>query len=481
VQVLCDVKSNAAGEGTWGPGGVILFSNAPGAQDTRTNEGILRVPENGGTQTVVLAPSKDKKESLLRAPYFLPDGRHFVYLAQEPNVIYVASLDSSEPPKRLLATESRAAVAPEGYLLFVQQGNLMAQTFDLKTLVLSGNAFPVAESVRANVGNGRSAYSVSNNGTLVYRTGAVRGGEGLQATWFDREGKPAAIPGQSGDNRYPRLSPDGKQIVVERRPTGDTNCTNCNDLWTIDLQRGTNTRLTFGKGDARVGGWSADGARIVYASNPEGAFALFTKLATGVGNEELLLKSDLNITAINDVSRDYLLFTVNNPDTGNDIWVLPLTGTRTPKPFVNTPFNQGQAHFSDDGRWIAYVSNESGQNQIYIQPFPATGQRILVSVDGGTQPRWRGDGKELFFSGARRLLMSVEIKASASTVDAGKPVRLFLLPDLADNSYDVTQDGQRFLIASPPGVVAVGANAADNTPLTVVTNWTAAVKPVGIK
>lgn len=474
VQVLSDITTNnTVAEGTWGPG-TILYSHGAGVTQSE-NEGILQIPDTGGKPVVILAPNKDRKETILRAPYFLPDGKHFLYLAQDPNIIWVGSTDPKEAPIRLLAADSRAVYAKEGYLLFAQQGNLMAQKFDAASLTLSGTAFPVAEDLRVNLNNGRAAFAVSDNGTLVYRVGSVRGGEGLQIALFDREGKITPLIKQPGDNRNPRLSPDGKYLAMDRRPTA-ASCTNCIDIWTLDLMRGTNTRITFGKGDTRLGGWSSDGTRLFYAANPEGSYAIFSKLSSGVGNEELLFKSDLTINFVTDVSKDYLFFNVEDPKTGGDIWYVPLTGTdRTPKAFINTPFNQSNAHLSSDGRWVAYQSNESGQNEIFVQPFPATGQRIPISVDTGVQPRWRADGKELIYATIRRVFMRSDVRVTGSMLEASKPERMFVLADGANNNYFLTRDGQRFLIASTPDALTSGF-AADSLPLTVITNWTAAFK-----
>jgi Tol biopolymer transport system component len=284
VQLVCDLPAgNLAAEGTWGPGGTILFGHGSGGGGE--NPGIFQVPDSGGMPVVLIATNKEQKETALRAPFFLPDGKHFLYLAQTPNVTWVGSLDASEPPKRLLPTESRATYDSAGYVLFVQQGNLMAQTFDAGKLEVSGTAFPIAENVRSNVTNGRAAFSTSNNGTLVYRVGTLSGDEGMQVASFDREGKPTPLAKQPGDNRNPRLSPDEKHLAMDRRPSTST-CVNCVDIWTVDLIRGTNTRITFNKGDARLGGWSADGTRLYYAANPDnGPYVLFSKLASGVGNE----------------------------------------------------------------------------------------------------------------------------------------------------------------------------------------------------
>jgi len=474
VQVLCDVTN--AVEATWNRDGIILFADASGAGVGSGNDGLQRVSDAGGKPVVVMPPAKDRQETTLRAPYFLPDGRHFLYLAQLPNTIYVGSLDSTEPPKRLLAADSRAAYAPPGYLLFVQQGTLMGQRFDADTLELSGDTFPVAQNTRASTNNnGRAAFGVSDNGTLVYRTGDLLGTAGMRIVWLDREGKvtDSINQDQSADNRNPRISPEEKRIAIERRTS--QGCLNCSDIWILDLLRGANTRLTFGANEELLGAWSPDGSRILYRANTDGMSALYTKPASGVGAEELLLKLDEDISGASDWSPDgrYILYTVNDPSTGSDIWFLPLFGDRKPQPFAKTQFNQGTPRFSFDGRWVAYASSESGTNQVYVQSFPSGGQRVQISVDGGTNPRWRRDGKELYFTAGQRNLMAVELKASPSSLEPRVPRRLFQFPAVSNPNFAVTADGQRFLF----GVAATTIdNPVDDAPLTVILNWTSAVK-----
>jgi len=477
VQVLCDVTN--AVEATWNRDGIILFADASGAGVGSGNNGLERVSDAGGKPVVVMSPNKDQKdqkETTLRAPYFLPDGRHFLYLAQPPNTIYVGSLDSTEPPKRLLAADSRAAYAPPGYLLFVQQGTLMGQRFDADTLELSGDAFPVAQNTRVSANNnGRAAFGVSDNGTLVYRTGDLLGTAGMRIIWLDREGKvtDSINQDQSADNRNPRISPEEKRIAIERRTS--EGCLNCSDIWILDLLRGANTRLTFGANEELLGSWSPDGSRILYRANTNGTAALYTKPASGVGAEELLLKLDQDITGAADWSQDdrYILYTVNDAATGSDIWFLPLFGDGKPQPFAKTQFNQAIPRFSFDGRWVAYSSNESGTNQVYVQSFPSGGQRVQISVDGGTNPRWRRDGKELYFTGAQRNLMAVELKSSSSSLEPGVPRRLFQFPAVSNANFTVAADGQRFLFAVAATTIN---NPVDDAPLTVILNWTAAVK-----
>jgi serine/threonine protein kinase/Tol biopolymer transport system component len=454
-------------EGTWGKDGTILYGNAGG--------GLYRVNAAGGKPVQVTTPNKELKESLHRAPYFLPDGRHFLYLAQSPNTIYVGSLDPAEPPKRLLSSDSRAVYASQGYLLFIRQGILMGQRFDADTLKLSGEAFNVAENVVNAVGNGRAAFAVSNDGTLVYRVGAAFGNTGRRVVWVDRSGKVEDSINQSGDTTAPRLSPDGKRLVVERRPM--QGCVSCSDLWIIDLARGTNIPFTDGPGDEQNGIWSPDGNSIAYRANPDEVFALYRKATTGVGKEELLLKLDRDIAFVGDWSDDgkYILFTANDPINGNDIWYLPLSGDGKPQLLLQTKFNEGNARFSHDGRWVAYQSNRSGTQQVYVIPFPSASQVVPISVDGGTNPRWRQDGKELLFTKQDdRSLMAVDIKVTGTTLEPGTPKRLFQHP-VGNAAFVTTPNADRFLFAVVPGTLDESASGGD-TPLTVVLHWTAGLK-----
>ena len=464
VQEVCDAGGQA--EGTWGKGGTILYGNAGG--------GLFRVPETGGKPVQVTTPNKELKESLHRAPYFLPDGRHFLYLAQSPNVIFAGSLDRAEPPKRLFNSDTHAIYASPGYVLFIRQGILMAQGFDANKLELSGEAFNVADNVVSVAGNGRAAFSVSDNGTLVYRLGGAFGVAGQRVVWLDRSGKPTDSINQSADNRAPRLSPDGKRLVVER--ASSPGCVSCTDLWIIDLQRGTNIKFTDGPGDELNPVWSPDGNTIAYRANPEGVFGLYTKATTGVAKEQPLRKLDHEISNVTDWSADdkYILFTVNDPANGNDIWYLPLSGERKPQLLLQTRSNEGNGRFSPDARWVAFQSNKSGTSQVYAMPFPSASQIIPISVDGGANPRWGQNGKELLFLKQNdRSLMAVDIKTTASTIEAGTPRRLFQYP-VGNMNYGMTPDAQSFLWSVVPETL--GQSATEDTPLTVVLNWVAALK-----
>jgi len=471
VQVLCDAP---AGEGgTWNREGVILFGNFFG--------GLRRVLAAGGESTAITMPDAAHQETSHRWPYFLPDGRHFLYLAQQPNSIYAGSLDSKET-KRLLVADSRAVYAPPGYLLFVRQGTLMGQTFDAGRLELAGEPFRIAENVRS-VATGRAAFSVSDRGTLVYRSGASNPVQ--RVVWFDRSGKQVEPINQTGDSRAPALSPDESRIVVERQDASGRS-----DIWMIDLARGTNSRLTFNPTDDVGPVWSPDGNRVVYASLSNGKGDLYQKLATGSGSDELIFKSDEDKVPY-EWSSDgrFLLFRSTGPKTGLDIWVLPMSGanaspagrsnqeiTGDPKPtvFLQTPFGESAAHFSPDGKWIAYHSNESGRQEVYVQPFPPTGGKWQVSVDGGSIPNWRRDGRELFFMSPDSRLMAVDVELGP-TFRAGVPKPLFEVPGWAGTPtggagrYAVSRDGKRFLFS----VLSI---ATESYPIAVVLNWTAALK-----
>jgi Tol biopolymer transport system component len=288
----------------------------------------------------------------------------------------------------------------------------------------------------------------------------------MKTVWFDQSGKELDSINQTGDSRNPRLSPDDSRIAVQRTDAGGRS-----DVWVIDVVRGTNTRLTFNTADETYPMWTPDGSRIVYSSNQNGKFDLYQIAAGGAGNEEPLFKSDQDKLPV-DWSPDgkFLLFRTNDPKTGNDLWILPATGDKKPFPFVQTPFTDGWGSFSPDGKWIAYSSDESGTMQIYVQPFPSTGNKWQVSVDNGFTPLWRRDGKQLFFLTADNRVMVVDVDLGTK-FQAGVPQRLFQVPGLAPIGTalraSVTRDG-RFLL------VTNGATA--ESPLTVLLNWTAALK-----
>ncbi len=474
VQTLADASADPRG-GAWSPDGTILF--APNILLP-----LFKVPAAGGVASPVTELDKTREQTSHRWPWFLPDGRHFIYFAvgnqKDAEGIYVGSLDTKEV-KFLLNSKLRAAYASSapgasgatGYLLFVRDRTLVAQSFDPSKLQLSGEPFTIAEGVlNYPTGVGPTAYaafSVSTNGHLSYLSGNA---PVTQLAWLDRTGKllgPIAAP---GIYREPWLSPDGKRIVAGSGDTAEQ------DLWLLDSARGTTTRFTFDPASDVSAVWSPDGSHIAFASNRGGKHELYQKISSGAGSDELLLHTEGNAYP-DDWSLDgrFILYELDGgPKTKYDLWVLPLAGERKPFPFLQTEFTETHAQFSPDGRWVAYASDESGRAEVYVQSFPASGGKWQVSTSGGDQPHWRRDGKELFYLAPDKRLMAGPVAAGAS-FEAGAPVALFptRVPraDLTGdrNHFAVTPDGQRFLVNNL-------LEEGNTQPITLVLNWASALK-----
>ncbi len=338
--------------------------------------------------------------------------------------------------------------------------------FDADSLKLTGEPFVVADKVRV-FGEFGGGFSVSDNGSLAYDPNAVTNNQ--QLTWVDRAGKPLGTVGPVGEYEYPRLSPDGKRVAVVRRDPQSRTW----DIYVIDLARGAGSRLTFDPGEDRFPVWSPDGSRIAWRANRDGAFQIYQKLASGDGQEELLLKADVPIASASwSADGRLLLHSRNDQKTGQDLWVLPLAGDLRPSPFLQTTFNEFEGRFSPDGRWIAYRSNDQGGLEVFVQTFPASGGKWQVSTNGGGQPWWRSDGKELYYLSNDGKLMAVEVKPGSS-FEALAPRALFdLAPARAlggGSSYAVTAAGDRFLFVT-------AREEAASLQFTVVVNWAAEAK-----
>jgi Tol biopolymer transport system component len=449
-QKICDAPGGS--DGTWSTGGVILF-------DGTGPQPIRRVPASGGTAVEFVNQDSSRKERTVAWPEFLPDGRHFLYMASgdkpEDNVYRIGSLDAPDS-KSLASAQTLVSYAPPGYLLFVRDRTLVAQPFDAKALKTTGEPTPLAEQIGTdNVGLAR--FSVSRNGTLVYRTGE----SGNRFIGMDRSGKEGEALGDPGDSRNPAFSPDGERLAYDlsdpRR--GKT------DIWIRDLRRGVSSRFTFDTEGAFAPLWSPDGKQIVFTVGND----LFIKSSEGLGEEKPLLKSDA-LTFACDWSRDgkYIAYSSQGKETNWDVWILPTSGDGKPVPFVKTSFVEMRPVFSPDGRFLAYQSNESGRAEIYVQSFPGPGGKWQISTAGGIEPHWRGDGKELYYRAPDQKLMAVEIAAGA-TVTAGTPQPLFqgrFDTGVAREHYTPMRDGTRFLVVAPLGREAM-------TPTTVVLNWNA--------
>jgi len=462
VQTLAaDVQTNRGG--TWSKDGVILFAPAFGGA-------LSRVSAAGGEITPVTKLDASRNQNGHFWPHFLPAGHHFLYLARsskkETTGIYVGSLDSAES-KMLVQSDAGARYAPPGYLLFLKERVLMAQPFDAEKLQLSGEPSLVAEQVGYNSQNGRAFFCVSDNGILVYRAGVLTNS---RFTWFDRAGKQLGTVGTPDLLLSPSLSPDEKRIAMVRADE-----TSGSDIWLLDVVRQSSSRFTFDPAIDSNPVWSPDGNRIAFSSNRSGPYDLYWKLSNGAGNEELLLKSD-NSKFVTDWSSDgrFILYQETAASSGVDLWALPLFGDQKPIPLMQSNFNESQGRFSPDGHWFAYLSNESGMPQVYVQNFPPAGGKWMVSINGGLLPQWRTDGKELFYYGIDGKLMAVAVKANGSNFEAGSPnplfdVRLIQGAPTGAAAYAVTHDGKRFLIN-------VLAEESSPSPAVVVQNWTASLK-----
>jgi eukaryotic-like serine/threonine-protein kinase len=461
-QILCDAPNGRGA--TWNVEGQIIF--------TPSNPGPLSSVSAAGGQPVQITKLR-ASETNHRFPYFLPDSKHFLYLATgtTENSVFVGNVDSTEPV-RLLTADSAAIYAPPSYLLFVRQGTLLAQRFDSSTLQLQGDAVAVVDQVAFD-GSFRS-FSVSDNGVLTYRTGA--GVPTFQLGWFDRTGKLISQVGVPAEYLGPNLSPDGQRLAIHRHDA------NGGDIWIIEISRGTISRFTFDPTqDNSMPVWSPDGNRIAFGSLRNGKWGLYIKQADGTGNEELLLESELTKMPMSwSPDGKYIAYWIYDPKTNSDEWVVPLTGDRKPFPVLQTPLNEQWPEISPDGKWIAYTSNETGSTEIYVRPFPNGTGKWQVSTNGGIFPRWRRDGKELYYLSVPNSgkLMAAEIRVEGSSFQTETPHALFDSGYININHatnyhvFAVSADGQKFLIPRPAGGLA--ADIA-GSPITVVVNWTAAL------
>ena len=455
-EVICDAGADPGGA-TWNRDGIIVF--APNF------EGVLyRVPAAGGERVAVTEAYQAHDETNHVYPEFLPDGRHFLFLVlgRDDQGIHVGSLDSKEHHLILRESSSMAYVEP-GYLLFGRNGALMAQRFDAKRIQTLGEPIRIVDALEAASGFGYS-FSVSNDGVLVYWTGKRY--SPTQLTWYGRDGAKLGTLGPVGPFRQPRISSSGQRVVVNRFESGNEV-----SAWLIDA-RGVPSRLSFGDFDLAPL-WSPDDHSVIFSSPRDGLPPnLFQKTLASVSEERRLMRSGIDCIAT-DWSRDgrYAVYMANELGTNWNIWAMPLAGDRTPRAVLRSQFNETDARVSPDARWLAYVSDESGRWEVYAQPFLSTGGKWLFSSNGGRQPQWSHDGKELFYVASDQKLMAVPVHAS-ETLDPGTPKALFQLHaanDAIGNSYDVAPDDRRFLVST-----LVGEEVS--APLTVVTNWTAMLK-----
>jgi serine/threonine protein kinase len=467
--VICDVGSGRGG--TWNDEGVVLFNSV--------NDGpLLRVPATGGTPVALTTVDKARGENSHRWPQFLPGGRRFLYFVRSDNPentgVYIGSLDRAQEKVRVIRSSTNAIYAPDrsersGHLLWVRDGTFMAQPFAPEQGRTVGEPVALAEGVGFGERSRLGAVSASHDGTLWYGGAPIRQ---VQLSWLDRQGKQVGTIGQPGEYEGLSISPDGERVAVTRD----------RDVWQMEFARGITTRVTFSGDAGPVAVWSPDGETIAnYKGAPPN---LFSHSANGTGDDQRLIESVDSLRS-QDWSPDgrSLLYLVNANDLSSktifDLWVLPMTGNGSPPhPYFSTPFREGQGQFSPDGKWVAYTSDESGADEVYVRSFPAGGDKQRVSIKGGDWVRWRSDG-EMFYIAADRRVMSVAVRAVSGSLKFGTPAALFTIPLTlapsgggASYTYDVIPDGQRFLAAAPVG------NTTPPT-MTVVVNWQAELLAAG--
>jgi Tol biopolymer transport system component len=440
VRVLGEARFSGGLSGTWGED-AIVFSGALG--------GLRRLPLGGGSSSVVVAGSE------LATPTFLSDGRRFLYLAarndQTTFEVCLGSVAGGEH-RCVPGPMSPVRFAPSGHLVFVRDGILQAQRFDVGRLQFGGEAIRLADTA-IDLENWYQAppFSLSPDGVLAFYPRPP-----ARYAWFDRSGRQLDVLPITGGT--PAVSPDGLHVVAARRDPR----TLTTDLWLFDRARGTETRFTLTPTTEVQPTFSRDGAHVVYSVLGEG---FFQKPVTG-GAETRLLDVDGGSP---DWSADgrFVVYQAQTAETGFDLWAVALSGDRKPFPVAQSPHGEREGAFSPDVRWLAYDSTETGRREVWVQPFPPTGARWQISTAGGVSPRWRGDGRELFYVAADGRLTAVPITAGAG-FQWGAPRALFETP-FRSGTYaplQVSDDGQRFLMQKAP-------DTAEESPITVIVNWTA--------
>ena len=466
-QTICPLRGpTISGRGgSWSRDGVVVFNNGPGP--------LYRVSSDGGTPEPIKSPVPGIVTWVF--PSFLPDGRHVLAYAMSTDGgvggVHVLSIDGNQS-KRIVAADTGAIYAADtGHLLFVRQGTLLAQRFDTARLVTSGDAVPVAERVESSAIPGLIAFSVSRTGVLVY--GRSNAEQMHQLTWVDREGKPTGSLGSPAQYRGIDLSHDGTKVAAHRHEGVG------GDIWVTDVSRVAWSRLTLDPTQDNASPvWSPDGSRIAYVSTRRGKWGVYARASNNVGDEERLFEvaedDPLPPQPVSWTRDGLLIVVITDKKAERHLWSISLSGEHKATQLTRTGSTEMQGQVSPDGKWLAYVSTENGIPEVYVVSLFAGGGKWPVSSGGGILPRWRGDSRELFFlNGGAGDLMAVDIKATGSTLEPGRPRRLFgsILPIVAHPApyfpFAVAKDGQHFLIQSLPSGAAGNLKQA----IVVVLNW----------
>ncbi|HET9951320.1 MAG TPA: protein kinase [Candidatus Eisenbacteria bacterium] len=451
-QTVCESKSR--GDASWSRKGIILYDGSP--QDS-----IMRVNAGGGTPSPATRIDRKNGETGSAWPSFLPDGRHFLFLGltAKPDESYlkVGDIESDKVVTLQKGNFSRIEYVAPGYIIYARERALLAQPFDAGSLKMKGDPFPIVDDVAAGGGTSSNADFSTSRSTLIFRGGAAGGL--TQVFVLDRDGRDVRTIGDPMNVYNVSLSPDGQRLATSR---GNANV----DLWITDIARGVSSRFTFDPAQDFTPVWSPDGKRIAFNSDRSGREAIYIKDSDGVQAESLLVAHELRL-GVADWSRDgrYLACLLAGKEGG--VYVIDLQGDRALRPVVVTPFLEGDPRFSPDGRWILYSNDESGRREVYIQSIQAGSGKWQVSTDGGRDPRWSRDGKEIFFLASNNRLMAVDVTTDP-TITLGTPHVLFRSvswdPDRYGGNYDVSADRQHFYIRRANGMSELPAT-------TVVVNW----------
>jgi Tol biopolymer transport system component len=462
VQRICAMPSPGNAGADWNEAGTILFSAGGGGGQ------VYSVAATGGDAKPVMALDKSRGEANHHVPQFLPDGRRFLFLVGGTDGaagLHVASLGTPEQRRRIATGWVRRFYAA-GHLLFVRDGTLLAQPFDAERAEVRGEPVTIAPSVATWTGSaGLAWFAASPAGTLAYFSGAGVSGQ-VQLAWLDRKGTQVGTVGAPGDYGQFTLSPDGRNVAIEVQDKEGY------DVWVMDVARGVASRVTSRAGNDRDPVWSPDGRSLAFAAMGAEKGVLRRK-GLRAADPETLLTESADEDHPEHWSRDgqTLLFVRRAAGDAQSVWALALTGGKA-EPLLDARFRVDEPQLSPDERWLAYVSRESGSDEVYLEPFRRDGDRVRVSVDGGGQPKWRGDGKELFYSTPGNLLMAVAVRAGGERLEVSLPTRLFEIRGLQGTGYDdyaPSADGQRFLVKLPV--------EEDRKPqLHIVTHWTSLIE-----